>query len=107
MAELLAIRSACRLALSYGWHNATIESDCKAAILLASLEGDSPWSLYAIVEDIITWASQRAISFSWVKCECNLAAHIVAKIAFRSHENFLCVDRFPDVITSIARSDML
>ncbi|GJR43431.1 RNA-directed DNA polymerase, eukaryota, reverse transcriptase zinc-binding domain protein [Tanacetum coccineum] len=31
-AELLAIRSACRLALTYGWQNAIVESDCNVDI---------------------------------------------------------------------------
>nr|GFA14943.1 hypothetical protein CTI12_AA306500 [Tanacetum cinerariifolium] len=31
-AELLAIRIACRLALTYGWQNAIVESGCKVAI---------------------------------------------------------------------------
>ncbi|GJX60935.1 reverse transcriptase [Tanacetum coccineum] len=88
-AKLLAIRSAYRLALTYGWQNAIVESDCKVAISLASSEGDPPWSLYAIVADIRIWASQLALSFSWVKRECNLATHLVAKIACRSHEKFL------------------
>ncbi|GJY25510.1 ribonuclease H protein [Tanacetum coccineum] len=101
------ISSACRLALTYGWQNAIVESDCKAAISLASSDVDPPWSLYAIVADIRIWASQLALSFSWVKRECNLASHLVAKIACRSHENFLWDDNFPDVITSVARSDII
>ncbi|GJZ66732.1 ribonuclease H protein [Tanacetum coccineum] len=52
MAELLAIRSACRLAITYGWHNATVESDSKIAISLASSEVEPPWALAAIVVDI-------------------------------------------------------
>ncbi|GKB34954.1 hypothetical protein Tco_0879896 [Tanacetum coccineum] len=75
-AELLAIRSAYRLALTYGWQNAI-------------------------------WASQLALSFSGVKRDCNLAVHLVAKIACRSHENFLWDDSFPDVISSVARSDII
>ena len=77
------------------------------AILLACAEADPPWSLSAIVVDIKTWASQLAISFSWVKRDCNLAVHHVAKLAFRSNENFVWNVSFPDVITSIARSDMI
>ncbi|GJT66702.1 reverse transcriptase [Tanacetum coccineum] len=106
-AELFAIQSACRLALTYGWQNVIVESDCKAAISLASSDIDPPWSLYAIVADIRIWASQLALSFLWVKRECNLASHLVAKIACISHENFLWDDSFPDVITSVARSDII
>ncbi|GJV85490.1 reverse transcriptase [Tanacetum coccineum] len=48
MAELLAIRSACRLAITYGWHNATVESDSKIAISLVSSKVEPPWALAAI-----------------------------------------------------------
>ena len=34
--ELLAIRNSCRLAPTYGWHIAIVESDCKVAISSAS-----------------------------------------------------------------------
>ncbi|PWA65154.1 hypothetical protein CTI12_AA306500 [Artemisia annua] len=89
MAELLAIRSACRLAITYGWRNATIESDSRVALSLASSEVEPPWALAAIVVDIKALASQLVISFSWARSECNLAAHRVAKLAFRSLDNFL------------------
>ncbi|GJU47294.1 RNA-directed DNA polymerase, eukaryota, reverse transcriptase zinc-binding domain protein [Tanacetum coccineum] len=79
----------------------------KPAISLASSDVDPPWFLYAIVANIRIWASQLALSFSWVKRECNLASHLVAKIACRSHKNFLWDDSFPDVITSVARSDII
>ncbi|GKF11224.1 ribonuclease H protein [Tanacetum coccineum] len=42
MAELLAIRSACRLAFTYGWHNETVELDSKTSISLASLKSSHP-----------------------------------------------------------------
>nr|GEV85020.1 reverse transcriptase [Tanacetum cinerariifolium] len=42
MAELLAIWSACRLAITYGWHNATVESDSKIAISLVSSKDEPP-----------------------------------------------------------------
>ncbi|GJV97008.1 hypothetical protein Tco_1548585 [Tanacetum coccineum] len=48
----------------------------KPAISLASSDVDPPWSLYAIVANIRIWASQLALSFSWVKRECNLASHL-------------------------------
>ncbi|GJT23888.1 ribonuclease H protein [Tanacetum coccineum] len=107
MAELYAIRNACRLAVTNGWQNAVVESDSKVAISLACAQVDPPWSLSAIVVDIKVWASQSGISFSWVKRDCNLAAHQVAKLAFRSHENFVWNSSFPDVITSVVRSDMI
>ncbi|GJV33398.1 ribonuclease H protein [Tanacetum coccineum] len=107
MAELMAIRSACRLAITYGWHNATVESDSKIAISLASSEFESPWALAVIVVDIKALASQLVMSFSWGKRECNLAAHCVAKIAFNSLDNFVWDVNFPDEITSIARSDII
>ncbi|GJV27449.1 ribonuclease H protein, partial [Tanacetum coccineum] len=107
MAELMAIRSACRLAISYGWHNATVESDSKIAISLASSEVEPPWALAVIVVDIKALASQLAMSFSWAKCECNLVAHCVAKIAFNSLDNFVWHVNFSDEITSIARSDII
>ena len=52
MAELLAIRSACRLAITYGWQNATVESDSRVALSLISSEVEPPWALAAIVVDI-------------------------------------------------------
>ncbi|GJW03340.1 ribonuclease H protein [Tanacetum coccineum] len=122
MAELLAIRSACRLAITYGWHNASVESDSKLSISLVSSKVEPPWALAAIVVDIKAWASQLAISFSWAKRGCNLAALLdnvkpcrrylllarrVAKIAFRSLDNFVWDDNFPDEITSAARSDAI
>ncbi|GKG52897.1 ribonuclease H protein, partial [Tanacetum coccineum] len=67
MAELYAIRSACRLAVTYGWQNVVVESDSKVAISLAYAQVDHPLSLAAIVVDIKVWASQFGISFSWVK----------------------------------------
>nr|GEZ07714.1 ribonuclease H protein [Tanacetum cinerariifolium] len=79
MAKLLAIRSACRLAITYGWYNATVELDSKIAISLASSEVEPPWALTVIVVDIKARASQLAISFSWAERECNLAAHCVVK----------------------------
>jgi hypothetical protein len=39
--------------------------------------------------------------------DCNLAAHHVAKLAFRSHENFVWNVNIPNVITSVAMSDMI
>ncbi|GJT02224.1 retrotransposon protein, putative, ty3-gypsy subclass [Tanacetum coccineum] len=89
MAKLLAIRSACRLAITYGWHNATVESDSKVAISLAFSKVKPPRALAAIVVNIKAWASQLAISFFWAKRKCNLAAHRVAKISFRSLDLFL------------------
>nr|GEU97436.1 reverse transcriptase [Tanacetum cinerariifolium] len=107
MAELMAIRSACRLAITYGWHNATIESDSKIAISLASSEVEPPWALAVIAVDIKALASQLAMSFSRAKHECNLAAHCVAKMAFNSLDSFAWDVSFPDEITSIARSDII
>ncbi|GJU90792.1 reverse transcriptase domain-containing protein [Tanacetum coccineum] len=62
-AELLAIRSAYRLALTYGWQNVSVESDCKAVILLTSSEGDPPWSSYAIVR-ILEYGHPNLLSLS-------------------------------------------
>ena len=59
--ELIALRSACSLALMRRWHNAIIESDSQLAISLASSELDPPWSLDAIVGDIKNWASHTSI----------------------------------------------
>ncbi|GJT03061.1 reverse transcriptase [Tanacetum coccineum] len=101
MAEILAIKSACHLAISQGWQNATIESDSKLAVSFASSKADPPWVVAAIVDDIKLWESQLALSFSWVNRACNLAAHHVAKIAFNSHVNFVCDVTFPVEITSI------
>nr|GEW92751.1 ribonuclease H protein [Tanacetum cinerariifolium] len=84
MAELYAIRSACRLAVTYGWQNVVVESDSKVAISHACAQVDPPWSLSANVVDIKVWASQFSISFSWVKRDCNLTAHTVAK-AYEVH----------------------
>ncbi|GJV90119.1 ribonuclease H protein [Tanacetum coccineum] len=106
MDELLAIWSAYRLAFTYGWHNATVESDLKTAISLASSEIEPPWALAVIVVDIKAWASQLAISFSWAKRECNLVAHCFAKIAFNSLVNFVWNVKFSDEITSVA-SDII
>ncbi|GKF91711.1 ribonuclease H protein, partial [Tanacetum coccineum] len=107
MAELYAICNACRLAVTYGWQNVVVESDSKVAISLACAQVDPPWSLSANVVDIKVRASQFGISFSWVKRDCNLAAHTVAKLAFRSYKNFVWNGSFPDVITSVVRSDMI
>ncbi|GKB72880.1 reverse transcriptase [Tanacetum coccineum] len=52
MAELYAIHSACRLAVTYGWQNVMVGSDYKVAISLACVQVDPPWSLSAIVVDI-------------------------------------------------------
>ncbi|GKC02504.1 hypothetical protein Tco_0994114 [Tanacetum coccineum] len=52
MAELYAIHSACRLAVTYGWQNVMVGSDSKVAISLACVQVDPPWSLSAIVVDI-------------------------------------------------------
>nr|GEY16593.1 ribonuclease H protein [Tanacetum cinerariifolium] len=100
MVELVAIQSACRLAITYGWHNATIESDSKIA-LSPSTEVEPRWDLVAVVVNIKAWASQLPISFSWAKRECNLAAHRVAKIAFRSLNNFVWDVDFLDEITQL------
>nr|GEU67666.1 hypothetical protein [Tanacetum cinerariifolium] len=48
MAELYAIRGACRQAVTYGWQNVVVESDSKVAISLACAQVDPPWSLSAI-----------------------------------------------------------
>nr|GEV48429.1 zinc finger, CCHC-type [Tanacetum cinerariifolium] len=42
MAELYAIRSACGLAVTYGWQNFMVESDSKVAITLACAQVDPP-----------------------------------------------------------------
>ena len=76
--------------------NMCIEWGSKVAISIACTQADPPWSLSAIVVDIKVWASQLGISFSWVKHNCNLAAHRVAKLAFRSHENFVWNVNIPD-----------
>nr|GEX78439.1 ribonuclease H protein [Tanacetum cinerariifolium] len=104
MAEILAIRSACHLAISQGWQNAIIESDFKLPVSFASSEADPPWAVAAIIDDIKLWASQLALSFSWVYHDCNLAAHHVTKVAFSSHVKFVWDVTFPVEITSIARS---
>ncbi|GJW78719.1 ribonuclease H protein [Tanacetum coccineum] len=106
MAEILAIRSACHLAISQGWQNATIKSDSKLVVSFASSEADPPWAVAATVDDIKLWASQLALSFSWVHRDCNLVAHHVAQVAFSSHVNFVWDVTFPVEITSIARSDI-
>ena len=107
MAELCAIRNACRLVVDYGWQNAIVESDSKLAISLASTEQVPPWNLAVIVDDIRTWASQLDICFSWVRRNCNIAAHVVAKMSFDSHERFFWDVVFPEQITSVVRSDMI
>ncbi|GJU10897.1 monodehydroascorbate reductase [Tanacetum coccineum] len=101
-----SIRSACHLAISQGWQNATIESDSKLDVSFAFSKADSPWAVAAIVDDIKLWESQLVLSFSWVNRDCNLAVHHVAKIAFNSHVNFVWDVTFPVEITSIARSDI-
>nr|GEW97714.1 Myc-type, basic helix-loop-helix (bHLH) domain-containing protein [Tanacetum cinerariifolium] len=50
--ELIALRSACSIAMTNGWYHAIIESDSQLAVSLASSESDPPWSLAAIVGDI-------------------------------------------------------
>nr|GEY87114.1 ribonuclease H protein [Tanacetum cinerariifolium] len=77
-----------------------VESDSKTAISLASSEIEPPWALVVIVVDIKARASQLAISFSWAKRKCNLAARCVAKIAFNSLDNFVWDVNFSDEITS-------
>ncbi|GKB59087.1 ribonuclease H protein [Tanacetum coccineum] len=113
MAELYAIHSSCRLAVTYGWQNVVVESDSKVAISLACAQVDPPWSLSAIVVDNKVWASQSGISFSWAKRDSNLAthtvaklvAHTVAKLAFRSHENFVWNDSFHDMSQGLFGDD--
>ncbi|GJX37044.1 putative reverse transcriptase domain-containing protein [Tanacetum coccineum] len=56
--ELIALHSACNLAMTRGWYHAINESDSQLAISLALSESDPPWSLAAIVGDIKDWASQ-------------------------------------------------
>ncbi|GKA89233.1 reverse transcriptase [Tanacetum coccineum] len=107
MAELCAIRSACRLVVDYGWRNAIVESDSKLAISLASTKQVPPWNFAVIVDDIRRWASQQDISFSWVSRSCNVAAHVVAKMSFDSHDCFFWDVIFPEQITSIVRSHMI
>ncbi|PWA88349.1 hypothetical protein CTI12_AA119090 [Artemisia annua] len=106
-AELSAIRSACILAATNGWHHAFIESDSQSAISLASTEDVPPWSLAALVSDIEYWKSQMNLQLCWAPRECNFAAHHVAKVAYGSDVNFIWVDNFPCDITSIVRSDAL
>nr|GEU89171.1 reverse transcriptase [Tanacetum cinerariifolium] len=54
MVELVAIRSACRLAITYGWHNATVESDSKIA-LSPSTEVEPLWDIVAIVNTLVEY----------------------------------------------------
>ncbi|PWA94607.1 F-box domain, FBD domain, Leucine-rich repeat domain, L domain-like protein [Artemisia annua] len=106
-AELSVIRSACILAATNGWNDAIIESDSQAAISLASTEDVPPWALAALISDIQYWKSQMNLQLSWTSRVCNFAAHQVAKVAYFSDVNFIWLDNFPSVITSIARSDAL
>ena len=104
--ELIALRSACSLAMTRRWHNAIIESDSQLAISLASSESDPPWSLDAIVGDIKYWASQLNLCFSWIPRTCNRVAHKVAHVALNSDANFIWDVNFPVEITSLMRSDL-
>ncbi|GJW50815.1 reverse transcriptase [Tanacetum coccineum] len=65
-AEIIAVHYACSLASDQGWFNATVESDSQQAISLACSETTPPWSLAALVDDILLWANNLQLSFSWV-----------------------------------------
>nr|GEV12062.1 reverse transcriptase [Tanacetum cinerariifolium] len=55
-AEIIAVHSTCSLAFNHGWLNVIVEFDSQVAISLSSLESPSPWSLAALVDDILFWS---------------------------------------------------
>ncbi|GJR48891.1 pol polyprotein [Tanacetum coccineum] len=105
--ELIALRTACSLAMTKGWYGAIIESDSQLAISLASSDSDPPWSLATIVSNINDWASQLHLRFSWIPRTCNRVAHIVAGVAFNSVSNYIWDVNFPVEITSAVRNDLV
>ncbi|KAI8537679.1 hypothetical protein RHMOL_Rhmol09G0042900 [Rhododendron molle] len=79
--ELVAIREACFMVSRSSWQGATVESDCREAILLSSSENIPPWEVAAVVLDIRELAKARGIIFSWARRTANKAVHTVAALA--------------------------
>lgn len=76
--EALAVRLAGSLLSANPIKEATIESDNQTIIKLCSTENVPPWECATIVDDIRKCSSSALFSFSWVRRNCNRAAHWIA-----------------------------
>lgn len=76
--EALAVRLASSLLSANRIKEATIESDNQTIIKLCSTENVPPWECATIVDDIMKLSSSALYSFSWVRRNCNRAAHWLA-----------------------------
>ncbi|GKB47588.1 reverse transcriptase [Tanacetum coccineum] len=105
-AKIIVVHSACSLAFNHGWFNAIMESDSQITIYLSYLDMSPLWSLAALVDDILLWAKDMHIRFSWVNQESNQVVHWVARNAFSSTVGFSWDVSFPDELTSLSMSDL-
>ncbi|KAF7814503.1 reverse transcriptase [Senna tora] len=81
MSEALAVRKALEMAVSLGFCNLMVESDCLN--LIRSLNGDTScglWDCSAILDDILSLkASLGNVSFGWIPRSYNLVADWLSK----------------------------
>ncbi|KAM2182098.1 hypothetical protein ACFX1Q_032627 [Malus domestica] len=87
--EASAIRTALMAYIDYGYDNVVIESYAKVIIQMLRHELPHDFSLECILGDIEVLARRlRSVSFSSVPRESNIAAHSVAKFAFKEGREF-------------------
>lgn len=102
-AEASAILWAVQLALQERWNHIIVEGDAKNCIDPLSSEDVSPnWSIANIVSNVLSFKSSfSACLFHWVKRECNVVAHVTAKLSLNAKKD-LCFnkDNFPGPLIS-------
>ena len=85
-AEASTIFWVVQLAKAEGWHQIVIEGNSKDMLGFTQCPSIHPhWEISAIISNILLLLeSFRSCLFSWVKRDCNAAAHVVANLSINS-----------------------
>ncbi|XP_058208296.1 uncharacterized protein LOC131321316 [Rhododendron vialii] len=82
LAEAMVVRNSMNLSVALNVGRVLIESDAESIVRSCSMSKDPPFDIAVFVQDCLTLKdSFQLCEFSFVKCDCNRAAHAYAKKA--------------------------